>query len=167
MSTGGALNCQEVDGRILISGVALTGDDDHRWCVYQPPFGTDEDDRWIPGPMPGADGARSFPAFFAPTRYLVPLLITGHVDQHGDPIPADEAHAAMQQHRDHLRSLIVGRPTPPGDGTRPITFITPYGDTWTSAVVVHRFRQRTVLLGIWDGEIELTLMRPWTIGAPS
>jgi hypothetical protein len=150
-------NPQARGGTLSISGGDLH---EHRWCLNDLTDLWEESQRGDDVEISGYDGVIPFARRFAATRYLLPLAITGWVDAANNP-----AAVPMNQLRLNLKAFKAAFVGPVGDdGDRPIVYVPPDGtETWTSIAQVLDIRKDGTVDGIWHGNLELTLLRPWTV----
>ena len=161
----GRIACDESAGTLTISGVDLS-DPVGRWCCYDlMPLLTDIAQRGTDLLIPGAAGRRPKRRRLDVTRYLLPMIFTGWVDDLGDDVDRDQAVAQLQSTLVEFTGDVVGTPTPPGDGTRPAVFTLANGDQWTTDLHVLMLRRRETAWGIWDGDLEISLPLEWETGS--
>jgi len=164
----GEIGCDECNGTIEI-GTIPGSDPVGRWCVYDlSPLLSDEADRGNDLLMPGTPGRRAKPRRFDVTRYLLPIVFTGWVDELGDPVAREDVPAQLVATMVEFQTALgIGpaRPAPSGDGTFPAEWTLPDGSVWTTDLHVLRLRNRQTAWGIWDGDVELSLPVPWTVGS--
>ncbi len=128
-----------------------------RWCVYDLTDFYEEAQRGNDTEISGYDGV--YARRFAATRYLLPLIITGWVDDDGDPV--DTPMAQLGTNITALKTAVVG---PDGvTGERTVVFSPSQGGTWTTTAQVLDIRKDNIAKGLWVGNLELILTRPWTV----
>jgi hypothetical protein len=162
-------NCDDCNGTIEINEVPGS-DPFGRWCIYDlAPLLTDEADRGTDLLMPTAQGRRPKPRRFDVTRYLLPIVFTGWVDDAGDPLGRGDAPAQLVATIDAFQTALgIGPARGPAlsiDGTVPAVWDKPNGAQWTTDLHVLRLRNRQTAWGIWDGDLELSLPMTWTVGS--
>jgi hypothetical protein len=156
MTTGGRILCSPSTGTLKISGWLTHSP---LWCITDLSDLWEEQQRGDDVDIAGVAGVITYARRFAPSRYLLPLIITGWVDEYG--LPAANPMLQLRINVKTFKNLMVG-PVGVG-GTRPVIYTTPDAETWTSQAHVLDIRKSDISKGIWRGDLELTLTRPWTV----
>jgi hypothetical protein len=149
MSRGGTLY---IDDEILHT---------ERWCVTNLTDLWEAAQRGEDTEIAGYEGVIPYARRFAATRYLLPLTISGWKDENDDPVDTGQM-AQLRTNITDFKALFVGPGTGDG-GEREIVYMTSDGETWTSEAQVTDIRKDMTTKGWWTGNLELTLLRPWTV----
>lgn len=108
--------------------------------------------------MPHARGRRPYPRVIDATVVSFPMLISGHLDEDGEPI--SDPRTGLLQHRDYLReNLGLADDGDPVDGTVPFVFHREDLPDWTGDVTFLGFNGWTTL-GRSDALVRLDLSIP-------
>jgi hypothetical protein len=152
--------CDEMarGGSLLIDSDSLHTD---RWCVTNLTDLWEQAQRGDDTEIAGYDGVIPFARRFAVTRYLLPLTISGWVDENGDLVDTGQM-AQLRANITDFKAAFVG-PGAGDGGEREIVYLTSDGETWTSDAQVTDIRKDTTTKGWWTGNLELTLLRPWVV----
>lgn len=162
----GLINCDGCGGTLTISNVSLN-DTNGRWCAYD--LGvllTDKADRGTDLLMPGAAGRRPKRRRYDPTRYLLPIVFTGYVDENGDVTTGDVQAQLVKTMRTFMAG-VLGDPSPSGsgNGTRPAVYTLDDGTKWSGDIHTLRLRRRETMRGVWDGDLEISVPLEWSISS--
>lgn len=158
--------CDDSTGLLSISGVELVGGDP-RWCAYDlSVLWSDETYRGNNVVKPFAAGRLPFTHRQDDTRYLLPLGVRGTVDTNGVGVARDDQQGELAAAIAELQDSICGPPdVDDGTGTRPAIYDRPDGVTLYADVQVLAPRKRRSVRGLWVGDLELILTRPWEVAS--
>lgn len=156
----GELDCDHETGTITFGGTPGT-DPIGRWCMYDlSDLWSDQQYRGEDTVIPGVAGVDENDRRFNSTRYLLPIAFTGWINSAGVYVGqvgmVRRCYEALQAWRD----LFL-----PGEGTAAaiaISYTDPVGQIMTTTGHLGDLRKGSFDDGIWDGDVELTITRPWS-----
>lgn len=149
------LNCGDCLGTLAVDGHPTT-DPAGRWCAYDlRKIRAGRNNRGTDTPLPHVADIIGNPRRFAATPLMLPFAIDGTVDPGGYDVGRDGAEDRVSTYVLAARALYIGT-------NRTFVFTQPSGHTWTSVGHIEDL-DGIDDEGIWNGNLELTLLQDWEI----
>lgn len=147
-------------GSVIFNGVNLNNAQ-HYNAYRNSDLWTDEAIRGENRELPRRPGRRPKRKRFEETRYLLPFVVSGAVNSGGAYLGVNSAEGRCLALLTSLKTSLSGT-DPNSEVDIVYNAPTPAG-TWTSTAQFLGFRKSSYGSGLWDGELEFILLKPWEI----